>query len=1310
MKTPFSLDQYPIAFLRPRVSFPYAWVGHIPFAYVLMDMLRPSSFVELGTDSGNSYLAFCQAVAHLGLQTHCTAVDSWEGDEHARVYDDSVYANLRAYHDPLYSKFSVLKRAYFDDALSSFADGSIDLLHIDGLHTYEAVKHDFESWLPKLSSRAVVLFHDCAVSERGFGVCRFLDELEPHYRIFRFLHSNGLGVLQIGASTPAVDAFMELARHAPGQVRAYFEGIAGTLLDARTDAPIDGIGVPDEVQCKIFYRMRGEDHDEQRSLSRMLPVAATGQRLNTTFWLRNGLRPDFLRIDPADAPGVFGMASIEMRCGDARVIFEFGRERISAFNGDLLPPISGCSIRMASFHDDPWFEIDVGSAMAALPVADDIELTLYLVYESVLHSPAMRILASEEGRLLDDIRGERITHDSFMALHGHFEHLHKKNQEAISKLSALVEELGKNFTKMDERQELQFAALEAQQMGFEARHEAQLAALENRQHSLLVGLETRLHADLVDTRQTSDDAVSFLRHDLDGIRCNVEKTANAVQEITELMQRGGLVNRLRRWVLKQRNRLKETTFGLDNLVPANLIPLDGQDGTSGWASLGGDPQFLIQPMTVDGSFAGGWYLFDARIEVLDGNILSPCLYPDYGYGAVEAERIDLPAPDAGGRLQMVVCLRQQAATVRFDPSIVALKLRMDRFSFKRIGRFAALSLMANILAEYSGDSDKAALFRKDTWRTALRSGLRAAGDRAFNHYREQMHVNGGSYADWISRFETPKVPQKKINDGPLVSIIVPAYNTPAQWLDRCINSVLAQTYGNWELCIVDDASPSPHVWETLQAYQRKDSRIKVARRETNGHISEASNSALALASGEWIGLLDHDDELAPHALEVMLEALANQPEWRIAYSDEDKINERGERFDPYFKPDFNYELLLGQNFICHFCLYEAELIHAVGGFREGLEGSQDWDLILRCVERIDYSQVGHVPKVLYHWRAISGSTAAGIDEKDYAALAGQRAIQEHLDRTRQDAQAQGIGGGRIRVIRALPLHAQRVSLIIPTRDKLEILRPCVQSILQKTAYPNYEVLIVDNQSSNPETLAYFAELAQDARVRVLSYDAPFNYSAINNFAARIANGDIIGLINNDIEVINEDWLSIMVAEAQRPEVGAVGAMLLYPDDTIQHAGVMLGLQGVAAHVYCGQPRSITGHMGRAQLVQAMSAVTAACLLVRKSVFEQVGGLDEQLKVAFNDVDFCLRVREAGYRNVWTPFAVLYHHESASRGYEDTPEKRKRFEGEIKFMFDRWGNLLQADPAYNPNLTLTGEPFALAFPPRTHWGENDRAQK
>lgn len=570
-----------------------------------------------------------------------------------------------------------------------------------------------------------------------------------------------------------------------------------------------------------------------------------------------------------------------------------------------------------------------------------------------------------------------------------------------------------------------------------------------------------------------------------------------------------------------------------------------------------------------------------------------------------------------------------------------------------------------------------------------------------------FNTDRNNYPKWILKFDTLTSEMRAemytrsyhYDYKPLISIVMPVYNPNTSWLEEAIESVRKQIYQNWELCIADDASTNLEIRPILERYASKDKRIKVTFREKNGHISEASNSALSLAQGEWIALLDHDDLLSEHAIFWVVDAINKYPEIRLIYSDEDKIDENGVRSGPYFKCDWNPDLFYSHNLITHLGVYHAELINKIEGFRVGVEGSQDYDLALRFIEEIEPSQIHHVPRILYHWRMHAESTAQSSESKPYAMIAGERAINEHFQRLGVDAKAElEIYGYRVRY--ALPQSLPLVSLIIPTRNGLKLLEQCIESILTKTTYSNYEVLVVDNGSDDSATLLYLQGLAQQSRIRVIKDNRPFNYSALNNSAVKSARGEIVGLINNDIEVISPDWLSEMVSHVLRPEVGAVGARLWYADNTLQHGGIIVSLGGVAGHSHKHLEKGNPGYQGRATLTQSVSAVTGACLIIRKSIFDSLGGLNESdLQIAYNDVDFCLRVREAGYRNIWTPYAELYHYESASRGYEDTPEKKARFEKETSYMQRRWGKALHYDPAYSPNLTLAHEDFSFAWPPR-----------
>ncbi len=562
------------------------------------------------------------------------------------------------------------------------------------------------------------------------------------------------------------------------------------------------------------------------------------------------------------------------------------------------------------------------------------------------------------------------------------------------------------------------------------------------------------------------------------------------------------------------------------------------------------------------------------------------------------------------------------------------------------------------------------------------------------------------YEKWIRQYDTLKDADRVairahvagFTNPPTFSVVMPAYNTPEKFLRKAIESVRAQIYPHWEFCIADDASPLPHVRRVLEEYARKDPRIKVVFREQNGHISAASNSALEVATGDYVALLDHDDELAEHALYWMAAEIMAHPEAELLYSDEDKISEKDRRCDPYFKPDWNPELLLGQNYICHLGVYKKERVLRLGGFRQGFEGSQDWDLVLRFTDDLAPEKIRHIPAVLYHWRMLAGSTASDLSAKPYMVNAAKDAITEILQKRGEGFSLDSACNGAFHLPRFCVKDTPQVSIIIPTRNGLSDLRQCLNS-LSLTEYPHTEILVIDNQSDDPDMLAYLSEIQRRLGHRVLSYPYPFDYAAMHNWAVPLARGEYICLLNNDTEVITPHWLGEMLGQAQRQGVGAVGAKLLYPDGTIQHGGVVQGIGGIAGHAHKTHAGEGDGYFSRAALVQNFSAVTAACLTMRKSDWDQVGGMASELTVAFNDVDLCLRLREAGLRNIWLPQAVLYHHESKSRGSDIHPEKLRRFALEHAYMQWRWGAILKRDPAYNPNLTLEREDFSLAWPPR-----------
>jgi glycosyltransferase involved in cell wall biosynthesis len=919
------------AFSPKSLVFPNSWIVHLPFDAWVIQEVSPKIFVELGTHSGNSYFSFCQSVADGGLSTKCYAVDTWQGDEHAGDYTDDIFNAVNTHNEEHYAGFSKLLRTTFDDAVLSFTDKSIDLLHIDGLYTYETVSHEFESWLPKLAPGAVIIFNDTNVRKRKFGVWELWGELQARYpNNLEVVHSNGFGVLQLN------------------------------------NAPDD------------------------KMLPWLKPSSPEKQQI-TNYFASLGTR-QLERFEP-----------IELK------------QQIDNLNQHIV-------------------KLDL-------------------------------IIAMRDGQ--------------------------------IANLHQTVAERDKQITAM-----------------------------------------------YTSTSWRTTMPLRFIRYQIRRAKHIMSLTVPAIK------LGGGLINTSKKAIKLLRN---EGLVGIKRGL--GLVAKSGQ-----------------------------------------------------------------PSPK-----------------------------------------------------EISNVFDR------------------------------------NNYAEWIKRYDTLTeearfMIRRRIDElpyTPLISVVMPVYNPKSEWLIEAIESVLRQIYPHWELCIADDASTDTAIRLILERYTKMDKRIKVVYRKKNGHISAASNSALKLVTSKWTALLDHDDLLSEHALFWVAEAICQNPDIALIYSDEDKIDESGKRFNPYFKPNWNVDLFYSHNLFSHFGVYRADILKAIGGFRVGFEGSQDYDLVLRCIERIEPKEIYHIPRILYHWRSHAESTSKTITAKPYARLAGERAINEHFQRQKIAAHAEQIGHG-FRAHYSLPDNPPLVSLIIPTRNGLELLRTCVESLVTKTTYPNYEIIIIDNGSDDPKALQYFKKLQENKKIRVQQDDRPFNYSALNNAAAKLAQGEVLGLLNNDLEVISPDWLSEMVSIALQSKVGAVGAKLLFPNDTIQHGGVVLGLgpARVAGHANYKAANKYFGYFGRKVLISSFSAVSAACLVIRKSIYEEIGGLNEvDLKVAFNDVDFCLRLREAGYRNIFTPYAELYHHESATRGFEDSEEKKARFNSEAQYMKDRWGDLLLNDPAYSPNLTLDYGDFSYAWPPR-----------
>ena len=705
-----------------------------------------------------------------------------------------------------------------------------------------------------------------------------------------------------------------------------------------------------------------------------------------------------------------------------------------------------------------------------------------------------------------------------------------------------------------------------------------------------------------------------------------------------------------------------------------LLLLDGEEKTLLWECAGDDLDELVKDKLVE-------FHID-RVEVLYGLMLEI-----QGWTTDQRGNVEVTVHKENTELLDCKITRGRR------PDVVERRHLDDDYKNQEIGfsiSAAFLEIPGNrIVLHFCGDSTTKT-YEIDI--KALRKEQKSKGfwGRLFHKDKDGEHKE--DYEEWFKRHKADRRTLRKqrhthFEQNPLISIVIPLYCTPTPYLKELINSVRAQSYTNWQLCLAD-GSPDQKVEEYIQKRYGKDSRILYKHLEENGGISINTNKAIEMATGEYLMLSDHDDTLEPDALYEIVKAINDHQGPEIVYTDEDKLSMDGEfYFEPHFKSDYNLFRLRDNNYICHIFAVKKALVDQVGGLRQEYDGSQDYDFILRCCEQA--KQVIHIPRVLYHWRCHMNSVAANPESKTYAYEAGCRAIQEHYRRVGIEAEVEMTkhpGWYRSHVkIQGEPL----VSILIPNKDHIDDLEKCLSSIYEKSTWKNYEILVVENNSDKPETFEYYKNLSwRYPKARVLTWKEGFNYAAINNFAAKDAKGSYLLFLNNDVEVITPGWIEEMLMICQQPDVAIVGAKLYYPDNLIQHAGVVLGMGGIAGHIMCQASCEDKGYFGRAVNVQEISAVTAACMLMKVEDFEAVGGFDEEFVVAFNDIDLCMKERAAGKKVVFTPYAELYHYESKSRGMEDTPEKQFRFEKETKHFEEKWGEQMsKGDPYYNPNLSL-----------------------
>lgn len=699
-----------------------------------------------------------------------------------------------------------------------------------------------------------------------------------------------------------------------------------------------------------------------------------------------------------------------------------------------------------------------------------------------------------------------------------------------------------------------------------------------------------------------------------------------------------------------------------------------------WRALDNDPQFSLEGWE---SGRGAWVCLEVHLRCDQARTGSIILYPDRGAGCSEKDVITLHL--VGGMARGLFYLGQDVQALRFDPQDQACNFSIDRLSMLWLSRLELLLRTGgSLLFRRRGELPR--VFRKG-FGLLRRHGVSHLKGALLAHYnRPSRRSQEAGYDSWRERNELPIAEgrgKELAENGVLISIVMPTYNTPAKFLVQAIQSVLRQTYPKWELCIADDRSTETHVKKILEEYSRKDSRIRYVVRSENGHISAATNSAIALSSADYIAFMDHDDLIHENALFEFASAISTSPDVDVWYSDEDKVDSEGNRCRPFFKPDWSAHLLYSQQYIGHMVCAKKSAVQDVGGCRKGYEGAQDYDLLLRLSD--SGARFGHIPKILYHWREHENSTASSADSKPYAHHAGLKAARESMQ-TRYAALIDGCEEA-IGVFTYRPVFSSTAirpaSLIIPTRDRVDLLKVCLDSLIEKTRRCSYEVIIIDNGSVEPRTADFLNSLVSKfSFVRVIRDDSDFNWSVLNNIGAKFAKNDVLVFLNNDVEVIDEDWLYWLSGYATLPDVGCVGGLLLYPDRTIQHAGVVVGMNGWADHVFKGgAPIHYSSPYVSPMLARNVLANTGACMAIDRNRFFEIGGFDEKFIVCGSDVEIGIRADALGYKNVYCPYSTMIHYESKTRDPSKVPARDFEMSA-IKYEPYRTKS---CDPYYSKNL-------------------------
>jgi GT2 family glycosyltransferase len=1190
----------------PRIQryFAGAWSMHLPFAWDLMKEFKPKVFVELGVYKGESYFTFCQSVEENQLSTLCYGVDTWQGDVHTGFYGSEVGWEVEA-HNKRYSAFSHLLKMTFNEALSHFANGSIDVLHIDGAHRYEDVKHDFENWLPKLSEHGVVLFHDVTERQRDFGVWQLWKEIARPRASFLFPFGHGLGIWKKEEVSEKDLRFVRklfLADEEEQQDIVNHYAIAATAinLNAKLEtASLDAI----TTSLQIFA---GRDNiPEEHRLTGCDFTAGKWERLCVSLPYGAGDGDVPLRFDPGSEPGVIEIEQIVIRCTASNEVLwrAAGVEELSPLivGGTALVVPNGRVFRILNLGADPQVLVPpLGKNASESPLTFEIWMRL--------NTSAQEITACfAKVQLLERALEERLKLQ-----------LREIERQRLSLEHELRESERQLRSTEEQRSSLEIALHE---------HQAEVAAYRSEVE--------RLEQEVWENRVRRADFAARLKERERSIR---EIQESFVWKAAKPLWKAE--RHLSRRKAKPEPAADEMVFALDG--PGIWNARRDSVELTGWCFTRGGPQ----------------------IVGVRAKIGRKSYFARYGL-----QRADV------------------AKTAMADPTILysGFLLRIPVTPETSVIRLEAITHNGpwRLVLEHSLAAPAPPRHRS-TSAPAIEPPPPERLDRPIHANGSQPVLYPNVSADEVLPLLGPHIQQHLARANvakPIITVITPTFNTAPRWFVEASASLLNQSFADWEWCLVDDGSQDVQTKRMLESLAQAHPNIHVKLSSSKG-ISAATNEALEMARGEFVCFLDHDDLLAPEALQAMYDELSQG--FDVVYSDEDKLDDsRRLLTEPFFKPDWSPEYFRGAMYVGHLLCLRRDLACRVR-FDTNFDGVQDFEFMLRVGET--GARIGHVPRILYHWRKTPGSIAENSAAKPQAAVLQEKAVNAHLQRVNLPAEARaGSAPHRLRIVPKPRSSSPKISIIVPTRDSPDLLARCLKSLFETTAYPNYEVILVDNDTGDAQAL----ELMRHYPVTRIYLPNPFNFSGANNLAARRADGEYLVFLNNDTEVISREWLHHLLYYAEQRDVGAVGALLLHDNGWVQHAGVILGMRGTADHSMRGFRAKSDGYAGSLSCAREVSAVTAACMAVRKSTFFEVGELNEHFFTIYQDLDFCLRLRERGLRIIWTPQAVLLHHESLSRqSYYDVVDRY--------LLLDQWEEVIQrGDPYYNRNLNVERGDYSLA---------------